>query len=239
MDLKHYRLVGYQTLTDALTSVLQSKSEKKPWIIASLNGQRYFIFKSSASFGQQLYNAAAKKVKLNAEIEQNEFKRLNPGITPTAITPAAVRDRAHDLDNLLGQTTADGWSRQDGGAHDAEYLIANWPECVAQYKQFSSHPLKTVDLFMSHTPCTVYDDRPSIARTIDGVRHEKSCMTKLKYFVKEHKALKWRLYYREKFGYVADQHWEDSDVTAESEWLNLSKLSGDIVQLITTIQAGG
>ena len=52
--MEYHRVTGYETLSDALVAAMKGAKGHQPWIIAGLNGHRYFVFHSQATVGAAL-----------------------------------------------------------------------------------------------------------------------------------------------------------------------------------------
>ena len=133
--------------------------------------------------------------------------------------------------------------------HAEEFMIKYWPECVADYRVHTSRKIKTLAIFLSHTPCIEKDKSPSVSRKLgNSVLYPESCSEKLKLFFKKgcfidikrddiDSNLSWRIYYKEKFGSLLRQTEEGfcdsfSEISLEKMPENVVSLSNELIKKV-------
>ena len=177
----------FNTMREAAQYVSRRRDRRQIWCIASLEGAQYYGLLSQPNLGGYTYNQATKMLAVNDQIlNRNSLHN-------------EARTRATRLGKLL-HNEAQNRNVVQHDRHAEEIFLEQWDDCVNGFRQLRGRAPKKVDLFLSHTPCTLEDDSPSPERLIGNRMYPESCTNKLQSFVVQNPAIKLKIYYFNKFG---------------------------------------
>ena len=177
----------FKTMTEAAQYVSKRRDRRQIWCIASLEGAQYYGLVSQPNLGGYTYNHATKMLAVNDQI----LNRHSPH--------NEVRQRANRLAGLLNDE-AQRRNVIQRDRHAEEVFLEHWAECMSNFIKLRKRKPTSVDLFLSHTPCTLNDNSPSPGRALGSQFYPASCTNKLRQFASKNPTIKLRVYYLNKFG---------------------------------------
>lgn len=197
----------FKTMTEAVQYVSRRRDRRQIWCIVSLEGAQYYGLFSQPNLGGYAYNQATKMFAVNGKALTSHLLH-NQGTKILAVNDKTLTSHSPHVqvrgsvarlkDFLYSEAQSRGVVQHD--RHAEEIFLEQWGDCLTNYRILRGRDPKKVDIFLSHTPCTLEDKSPSPSRLLGNSVYPLSCTNKLELFAKKNPAIKLRIYYYNKFG---------------------------------------